>query len=423
MKKSHYFNEILSCRVCGNTSLVEVLDLGTQCLSGVFPTEPNKNLVLDAPLKLLKCSSNAGCGLVQLSVSVDAELMYGDNYGYRSSLNSSMVFHLRNKVREIERMLELKDNDLVIDIGSNDGTTLKQYSNESLMRIGVDPTGNKFKSFYPDHIRLLSEYFPSKNLARMVNDKKASVITSFSMFYDLESPVEFARSIHNLLADEGVWVFEQSYLPAMLDTMSFDTVCHEHLEYYDIHVIKWICENASLKIIHVDLNTINGGSISVFAAKEGSSYPEFDGLGALLSNEEQGGYREIEIWKDFSAKVNRLKEDVLQFLAQIKANNQTILGLGASTKANTLLQYFGITPSLLDSIGEVNTEKYSCYTPGTCIPIISEQEVIDSKPDYIIVLPWHFREFFTMNPGLSNQKLVFCLPRLEVVNTSSHKDA
>ena len=245
-------NKITKCRVCGNANLIEVVDLGVQYLTGVFPKGPEVN-VSKGRLQLLKChpkDNERVCSLLQLSESFDLNEMYGENYGYRSGLNSSMVGHLKEKVEKIVGLQIIADGDIVVDIGANDGTTLGFYS-PSFIRIGIDPTGEKFRKYYKEGISLLPYFFSSEMLLGYTKGKKAKVVTSFSMFYDLESPVDFCRQIRDVLDSEGVWVLEQSYMPLMLERKSFDTICHEHLEYYGLQQIVWILEAADLKVVDV----------------------------------------------------------------------------------------------------------------------------------------------------------------------------
>ena len=233
------FKKAEKCRICGNTRLQCVLDLGQQMLTGVFPRAKNANITM-GPLRLVKCvGGDEVCGLLQLQHSYDLREMYGENYGYRSGLNASMVAHLHNKVKRILGQVQLNKGDLVVDIGSNDSTTLQAYPAGPVC-VGIDPTGVKFSNYYPAHIQLIPDFFSAAVLKERFPGKKAKVITSFSMLYDLEDPISFMREVHDVLADDGVWMFEQSYMPTMLETNSYDTVCHEHLEFYALRQIKWM---------------------------------------------------------------------------------------------------------------------------------------------------------------------------------------
>lgn len=404
----------LSCKICQNTNLIEVVNLGTQSLTGVFPKH-KEDFVTRGPLRIVKCVGDDCCGLVQLADSYDLNEMYGENYGYRSGLNASMVRHLNAKVEKIRSIAKLQDGDLVIDIGSNDSTTLKAYP-DTYRLVGIDPSGLKFKEYYPPHVELIPDFFSAALVKEKVGDKKAKVITSFSMFYDLEEPQIFMQEIEGVLDDEGIWVFEQSYMPIMLEKNSYDTVCQEHLEYYALKQIKWMCDRVGLKIVDVEFNDVNGGSFSITVSKKSSSFPEnTTQITKILDHEKEMGLDTLKPWEEFVVRMERTKEELLGFLTRCKQEGKKVLGLGASTKGNVILQYCNITEELLPVVGEVNSDKFGCFTPGTLLPIVSETEVINANPDYLLVLPWHFREFFVSNPKFKGMKLVFPLPNLEIV--------
>ena len=405
------YKKVQRCRICGNTHLECVLDLGEQMLTGVFPRAKNTK-VTKGPLRLVKCKGDDEvCGLLQLEHSYDLAEMYGENYGYRSGLNASMVAHLRGKVKRILGQIELSTGDLVVDIGSNDGTTLQAYPSD-LALVGIDPTGIKFRSYYPAHIQLIPDFFSAALLNDHFSGKKAKVITTFSMFYDLEDPISFMREIFAVLADDGIWVFEQSYMPAMLETNSYDTVCHEHLEFYALRQIKWMADRVGFRILDVEFNDVNGGSFSVTVSKAGGGSEVFPAVQKVLDGERQIGLDTLTPYQAFAERAARSKRDLLEFIESARTAGKTLAGLGASTKGNVLLQYCGLTERDIPYIGDVNSDKFGSYTPGTWIPIIPEAELLAMKPNYLIVLPWHFRKFFEGNAKYSDCKLVFPLPEL-----------
>lgn len=406
---------IEKCRICGNSKLVEVINLGEMMLTGIFPKIVDKTITT-GPMSLVKCvGAKDTCGLLQLKQSYDLRELYGLNYGYRSGLNKSMVDHLHGKVKKIMSIVNLKEHDLVVDIGSNDGTTLAAYPAQGFHLVGIDPTGVKFKDFYNAHIKLIPDFFSKDILVQNCGDKKAKIVTSFSMFYDLENPLSFMQEVCDVLEDEGIWVFEQSYMPTMVKKNSFDTICQEHLEYYALKQIKWMADKVGLKIINVEFNDINGGSFSVVAAKKSSHYPEAFNLDKVLAQEKDEKLDSLQPYIEFSRNINRTKKELRDFINKVKGEGKKIFGLGASTKGNVLLQYCRITEKEIPLIGEVNKEKFGAYTPGTFIPIISEEELLSKHPDYLLVLPWHFKDFFIKIPKFKNIKLVFPLPQLEVV--------
>ncbi len=409
------YRKIKVCRICGNPRLERVLDLGEQMLTGVFPHEKGAK-VTTGPLRLVKCmGGDEVCGLLQLEHSYDLGEMYGENYGYRSGLNANMVAHLHSKVDKIVRQIELRDGDLVVDIGSNDSTTLQAYPTSGVALVGIDPTGVKFHKYYPPHVQLIQDFFSADLLKERFPDKKAKVVTSFSMFYDLEAPMAFMREIHEVLADDGIWVFEQSYMPTMLEMNSYDTVCHEHLEYYALRQIQWMAERVGFKIVDVELNDVNGGSFSVTVSKSGSDASTASSVQRILDEEHEHGLDTLAPYKAFAQRVAKSRRELVNFIEAAHAEGKTVAALGASTKGNVLLQYCGLTEKEISFVGEVNADKFGCYTPGTWIPIVPEEELLARKPGYLIILPWHFRKFFKMNPRYSKEILITPLPRLEVI--------
>lgn len=411
------FRECTACRICGNTALERVLDLGNQMLTGVFPKSHDQT-VTTGPLALVKCTAEGGCGLLQLAHSYDLDEMYGDNYGYRSGLNASMVAHLKRKVERIQTLVSLEEGDLVIDIGSNDSTTLQAYGNRGLTLVGVDPTGAKFLEYYPAHVDLIADFFSAEVIRRRFPDRRAKVVTSFSMFYDLEAPMAFMSEVRELLADDGIWVFEQSYMPLMLETNSFDTVCHEHLEFYALSQIQWMAERVGFRIVDVEFNDVNGGSFSVSVRKLGDDAPVDPAVRAILDREDAAGLHTLEPYRAFAERTAKARDDLLAFLDEATAAGKTVAAIGASTKGNVLLQYCHLTPERVLAVGEVNPEKYGSFTPGTFLPIVPETELLAQSPDYLLVLPWHFRDFFMASTAFAGRTLVFPLPRLEVIEAS-----
>ena len=333
------YKEITSCRVSGSKNLVPVLNLGSQVLTGVFPRGRDEKIT-SGPLELVWCPDS---GLLQLRHSYEPSEMYGENYGYRSGLNQSMVNHLSDKVRVLERLVPLAAGDVVLDIGSNDATTLKAYAADNIKRIGIDPTGRKFEQYYTEGIQLIPDFF-SADAYRSLERAPARIITSIAMFYDLEDPVDFVRQIESILVDDGVWHLEQSYMPSMLRLNSYDTICHEHLEYYSLGAIKRILDGAGLKIVDVAMNAVNGGSFAVTAAKAENRdiRPNDAVVDWLLAQEERMGLGTPRPYRDFEERVFRHREDLIRLVRSLNADGKKILGYGASTKGNVLLQFCGL---------------------------------------------------------------------------------
>lgn len=421
--------EIQQCRICGGNNLKPIINLGSQALTGIFPRSTDLKIT-SGPLELVRCNDEHdpdACGLLQLRHSYDCDEMYGLNYGYRSGLNQSMMSHLKSIVMRIQELVKLKPGDHVLDIGSNDGSFLSFFDDlPGLKLIGIDPTGIKFKSYYQPRIHLISEFFSAAEIKKHFGAQKMRVITSISMFYDLEQPMQFVNEVNEVLADDGIWVLEQSYMPTMLEVTAYDTICHEHLEYYGMKQIKWMADKVGLKIISATLNDTNGGSFCLALAKKSSSFPEAKAeIQALFDKESKMGLSTSAPYQAFTQRVHSHKEDLLNFFAQARAEGKTVLGYGASTKGNVILQYCGISKNDMPYIAEVNTDKFGCFTPGTHIPIISEQQAREMQPDYFFVLPWHFRKGIIereQNYLTKGGVLVFPLPEIELVAKQKERD-
>lgn len=408
------YRPIAACRIGGGSNLLPVLDLGHQSLTGVFPRRVD-DPVTRGPLQLAWCPES---GLLQLAHSYDPAEMYGDNYGYRSGLNGSMVRHLTQKIRELERLAGLAGGDTVLDIGSNDATLLKAYSVAGLQRVGIDPIGAKFRTFYPDEIRLMPDFF-SAMAYRATTAAPANVVTSIAMFYDLEDPIAFAREVEQVLAPGGISHFEQNYMPSMLRLTSYDTVCHEHLEYYSLSVVQRILAAAGMRAIDVKMNSINGGSFAVTAVRHGDPRRGAERvIDWLREQEDRMGLDTPRPYRDFEERVFRHRADLKRLLQTLAADGKTVLGYGASTKGNVVLQFCGITTAEVRAIAEVNAEKFGAFTPGTHIPIISEAEARAMNPDYFLVLPWHFKEGILQREAeflADGGRMIFPFPEIEIV--------
>ncbi|MEJ7829573.1 MAG: class I SAM-dependent methyltransferase [Segetibacter sp.] len=409
------YSEIEKCRISESKNLISVLSLGEQYLTGVFPASKDEQ-ISKGPLDLVWCPDS---GLLQLKQSYSSDEMYGDNYGYRSGLNESMVRHLHNKVNMLVRMVNLSSGDAVLDIGSNDATTLKAYD-PLLKRIGVDPTGTKFKEYYDSNMVLIPDFFSAKVLkSNLGQDLRPKIITSIAMFYDLEDPTSFVLDIMEALHPEGIWHFEQSYMPSMLRTNSYDTICHEHIEFYSFHVVYKLLEKCGMRVVDVQMNAINGGSFAVSACKSEASFNSNKPIiNWLLEQEEKMGLFTPKPFRDFEERVFRHRDDLKKLIEALRNDGKKILGYGASTKGNVLLQFCGITSEHIPYIAEVNEEKFGCFTPGTGIPIISEKEAHDMKPDYFFVLPWHFKASIIQREKeyiANGGKFIFPLPEIEIV--------
>ena len=339
-------------------------------------------------------------GAVRLEKTAPLDTMYG-KYWYRSGINNTMKKELSSIVDSITNVVKLKENDLWIDIACNDGTLLS-YVPDTLIKVGIDPVDDSFKTESEKHSNLIiQDFFSSKVFKESkFGNFKAKVITTIAMFYDLDEPKKFVNDIVEVLDDNGVWVLQLSYTPLMIEQLAFDNVCHEHVYYYSLFNIQKMFKECGIDIVDVQLNDTNGGSFRIYCMKENSDKTKFGTqpyrdvcnfrINSILEYEKTLKLDEPEIWDNFFDRINELKEKTVSFIKEEKSKGKVIWGYGASTKGNTLLQYFGLDNTLIDGIAERSVYKFGYKTVGTNIPIFSEDEMRKAKPDYLLVLPWHF---------------------------------
>ncbi|MFY9621696.1 MAG: class I SAM-dependent methyltransferase [Pyrinomonadaceae bacterium] len=409
-----------TCRVCGSPALTPVIDLGDQHLQGSF-VKPGKEMppMRKIPTRLVRCDllrNETGCGLLQMEHTVPPEVLYSA-YWYRSGTNNTMRQHLKGIAEEATALLG-KPEGRVLDIGCNDGTLLGFYESR-VEKFGVDPSdvAQEIKG----DIKVIQDIFPSEELVKSLRGP-CDIITSIAMFYDLENPIAFTRAIKDILAPEGVWIFEMSYMPTMLRMTSYDTICHEHLEYYSLAVIEYILKQAGMKVFNVSQNSINGGSLRCYATHGNNfKYKNDEWIQNVKATRQEEFDLELDTdkpYKNFQERINIHREELTLLLKGLKKEGKKIHIYGASTKGNTILQWCGIDNRIIDCAAERNPDKYGAYTLGTDIPIVSEAESRAMNPDYYLVLPWHFKEEFIEREKemiKNGTGLIFPLPTIEVV--------
>jgi len=382
------YKNISQCRICGNKELREVLDLGEQFLSSAFvkSNEADELSQTRVPLTVLLCST---CGLVQLRETVDRDLMYR-SYFYRSETNPMMREALQDVVRDITARVNLRAGDAVLDIGCNDGTMLTYYPS-TLRRFGMDPAKNIDRTSLPSSITVIEDYFSGEK-SLTASGSRYKVVSSIAMFYDLDDPNTFVSEVKSILAAEGLWCVQLSYLGATIKTMNFYDVCHEHLLYYSLRTLAYLMERHGLKIVDVSENDVNGGSLRLFVAHADDPRPVSPDVKKMLEAEEALKLSDVATYERFSADIQRLKTVVLDFIRKEGEAGGQVIGLGASTKGNVLLQYFGITKEMLPAISERNPEKVGLRTLGTDIELVSEEAGRKLHPSAMLVLIWFFKE-------------------------------
>lgn len=410
-----------TCRICGSSALTKVIDLGEQYLQGSF-IKPGKEMppLRKISTELVRCNpmlDEKACGLLQTVTSVPPEILYSA-YWYRSGTNQTMRDHLSGIATDAMDMVG-NNHSSVLDIGCNDGTLLNNYPS-TFEKFGVDPSD--VAQEVQDGVTVIQDIFPSKELSAVLDGKKLDIITSIAMFYDLEDPSAFVRSIKSSLDPEGIWIFEMSYMPSMLKMNSYDTICHEHLEYYSFAVIENMLARNEMKIVKVNFNDINGGSIRCYATHDKNfKYKTKENTESIVDIRQQEFDLELDTdkpYENFQKRINEHKEELYSLLKSLKDEGKTIHLYGASTKGNTILQWCGIDNTMVEFAADRNPDKDGATTIGSNIPIISEEKSRAMKPDFYLVLPWHFKEEFLKREKAALETgtgFIFPLPEIEVI--------
>ena len=412
MKKN--FKKISKCRVCNSSNIKKVIDLGNQAYTGKFPKQFRENI----PITPLCVSFCVNCKFVQLSHDFNNNYMYNLDYGYESGINKTMTKHLTGIVKKIYKIKKLSKKSVVLDIASNDGTLLNAYK-KNVTKIGIDPILNRFKKKYSTIDYSISDFFSYKNYKK-TNQKKADVITAFSVFYDLNDPNKFLKDIKKCLDEKGIFIIEQSDLSSMIRLNSFDTICQEHCGYYSSNVIFYLMKRNNLKVFNHEYNEANGGSSRYYITHDDNNEIRINkkNLDNAKKIDRKSKIEQLSTFVNFNNKIKKIKKDTINRIKKILKQGKIIHGYGASTKGNVILQYYEINNKLIKHISDRNPFKWSRYSPGTKIKIISEEESRKIKPDYYMVLPWHFKKEILQREikiRKEGTKFIFPLPRYTVV--------
>lgn len=409
------------CRVCGNLSLRPIIHLGEQFLAGLFDDgRPENRLNQPVPLEMVYCDRSArpdACGLIQLRHTVPPQIMFRD-YGYRSGVNTTMRTHLQALVKEVESRIKPSAGEIVVDIGANDGTGLLAYQESSLIRIGFEPS-NAADDAEAKGVRIVRSFFTSdggaKEFQKNFPGRKARVITTIAMFYDVDDPVGFCRQIHETLEGEGLWVLEMHYWGSVLETNGFDVICHEHLGYYSLETLKALFDRTGFEFYDVTFNPSNGGSVRCYLKKTGEGHripaENRDRIEQAFGWERDQRFNDSGRFEEFRRGVEGIRAEIQRVTEQVLREGKRIYGYGASTKGNVLLQYCGLGLQHLVAVADRNPAKWGRATPGTRIPICSEEEMRRARPDFLLILPWHFLpEFLEREKELRAQGTRFIVP-------------
>ncbi len=416
------------CKVCGSEDLTEVLTLNEQYLSPTFvrTNKDNPLAEIKSPLTLVLCDkskSDNNCGLLQLKEITEADLLYRD-YFYRTATNDTMRKDLKELVDQVISIVKPADQNIIVDIGSNDCTMLNFYDDKFNL-VGFEPAQNIKFIDKGKNIKIINNYFNSKNFKENFPTKKAKIITSCAMFYDLEDPIQFVKDIEEILDEDGVWCCQISYLDSMIRFNNFYDICHEHLSYYSLESFEYLVNKLNLKLFYAETNSVNGGSIRLYICKKNSKKFEklelTEKLNLLRKKEKNLELTHSKTFLNFEKTVSNLRTKTIKFVDEIIKNKKIVLALGASTKGNIILQHFNLTKEKIPFISERNPDKVGLRCLGSDIELISEERARDINPEAFIVLPWNFKKEIVEREKkyLDNGgKLMFVMPYPHVVTKS-----
>lgn len=385
-----------TCRLCGSRQLSPILTLGPQMLASAFASRENQDFLPSrkVPLELVRCNPELdenACGLVQLKHTFPSDIMYTD-YWYASGVNQTMRDALADITMKALEFVSIEQGDVAVDIGCNDGTLLKSYENKALDLVGFDPAKN-FLGAHGEGFTRINNYFNKNSYTLARGTKKAKIVTSIAMFYDLENPIAFVQDISEILDDSGVWILQMADLPNMLRNNMFDNICHEHLAYYHLAPMEFLLKKCGMKLVDLEMNFVNGSSYRFYIRKDSGPEPTVEALKRIAKTRFEEFNLALDTdapYKKFKENLERNKNDLLFFINQERAKGKKVFVYGASTKGNVLLQYCELNEETIPFAAERNPRKWGTRTLGSNIPIISEEEARALKPDYFLVLPYHF---------------------------------
>ena len=406
---------VRTCRVCSSQTLEEILFLGNQYVSDFVSTERGSPR---APLELIRCSD---CGLVQLRHTFSREKLYR-HYWYKSGISPTMQRALADLTTRTCEIATPSPGDLVVDIGCNDGTLLRSYKMKQLVLVGFEPAENLVAEARKGADWVFNEFFSAKAFKQKFGEKKAKVVTSVAMFYDLESPNRFVSDVAEILAPDGIWVVQQNYLATMLEQNGFDNIGHEHLEYYSLETMQYLLRRHGLEVFEVEINDVNGGSFRTFICNRGR-YHVRENVADMENHEIRLGLGQQPAYQRFAMNIAKLRSQIREFIVEEVRRGKTVYVYGASNRGNTILQYCGLDHTLIKKATDANPEKWGRRTVGTLIPIVPKEEARRDKPDYFLILPHHFlaeisreEEEFLKRGG----KLIVPLPEFRIVTSKKH---
>lgn len=402
---------IKECRSCTSKNIIDVISLGKSYLSD-FVKDASKPPRY--PLSLVMCRN---CYLLQLKHTPPASELYTEHYGYRSGINQTMRNELKGITEEIIARVENPERKLlVVDIGANDGTLLKFYP-KRFERVGVEPIKKLAKECAKSADIVINDFFNYASFKKKLGERKADVVTAISCFYDMEEPNEFVSDVTKVLSEDGIFVIQQNYLVKMLTQNAFCNIVHEHLEYYSLLSLQHLLDRHGLEVFDLELRELNGGSFRTYIGYKGKR-PISNTVYEQTELEKLIGLNRKKIYTDFARRIKATKKGVYEFIQKEVKAGKKVYAYGASTRGNTLLQYFDLDSKLIEKAVERNPEKWGTKIASVGIPIISEDQAREEKPDYMLVLPWFFKDEFLKREKTylkSGGRFIFPLPQLEII--------
>lgn len=417
---------IEACRSCKSKDLISILSLGNQYVSDFIDSLVQQ--IQKLPLELVLCDAkNGGCGLLQLRHTTPRELLYRQ-YWYRSGINQTMKDALADITGKAESLIRLDKRDIVLDIGSNDSTLLRSYKTDGLELVGFEPARNLMAYAGINNGMIINDFFSYELFQKFFGNRKAKIITSIAMFYDLDDPNIFVEDAKKCLDDKGLWIIQMNYLPSMLQQNAFDNIGHEHLEYYSLYSLENLIERHGLEVFDIEFNDINGGSFRTYIKHVGAEVKSSPGSESRVNGarkfEQSLKLDDLAIYEKFASGVSTIKETLYNFIRKETEKGKRVYVYGASTRGNTLLQYCNLDNSLIKSAAERNPDKWGKLTVGSLIPIISEDQARAERPDYFLMLPWAFiKEFIEREREFlqSGGKFIVPLPEFRVIEANDLK--
>jgi C-methyltransferase-like protein/methyltransferase family protein/putative zinc binding protein len=376
------------CQICGSTDLQSILFLGyLPPVNTMNPIGSRPNEQPAYPAELLHCRV---CSLVQLGLIVDPAIIFPPHYAYTSGTTRILRENFAELYREVMQRFPLGQDDLVVDIGSNDGTLLGNFQKGGHRVCGVEPT-NAHKIAVAAGIPVINAFFGPESAAEVrARYGEASLVTAANVFAHIEDVHQIVDSLLSMLKDDGIFISESHYLASLMETLQYDTVYHEHLRYYSLSSLKHLLEMHGMEVIHARKIPTHGGSIRVYAARAGR-HPVSEDVAAVLRAEQEA--LTPERFDQFRRRVSDSKLDLLALVHKVRRDGSRIYAIGAPSRASTLVNYVGLDESMLECVLEIaGSYKIGKYMPGTLIPVVEERRLFDDQPEYALLLSWHIGE-------------------------------